>query len=85
MVLIYGLNTIQGIELYPGTNISTCRLAPASELLKKGLSDKCIILCTCPNVQADFLKTTHGYIENGIITQKYAGLDAKGEPMAPGQ
>ena len=34
-------------------------LAPASEFLKKGLSGKCILVCTCPNGQADSLITTH--------------------------
>ena len=45
-----------------GFDISTCPLAPASEFLKKGLSGKNVLVCTCPNRQTDFLSTTHSSI-----------------------
>ena len=45
-----------------GFDISTSRLARASEFLKKGLSGKYILVFTCPNRQADFLSTTHFFM-----------------------
>ena len=47
------------VIVVPGYDISTCPLAPASEILKKGLSGKYILVFTCPHGQADFLSTTH--------------------------
>ena len=42
---------------YSGFDISTRPLAPASEFLKKGISGKYTLVCTCPKGQADFLST----------------------------
>ena len=58
--------------IYPqaGTDISTSLLAPASDVLKKGLSGKDTLVLTCPNRQADFLNAKH--IVNGPNTQSYA-------------
>ena len=42
------------LPLCSGTDISTSPLAPASEFLKKGLSDKYILVFTCQNGHADF-------------------------------
>ena len=47
------------LPFIPGLDIRTSPLAPASEFLKKGLSDKYILVCTCLNGQVDFLSTTH--------------------------
>ena len=44
-----------------GFNISTSPLASADEFLKKVLLGKYILVCTCPNGQADFLSTIHFY------------------------
>ena len=47
----------KGIFARAGTDISTSLLAQAGEFLKKGVSSKYILGCTCPNGQADFLNT----------------------------
>ena len=66
------------MNILTGTNISTSLLPPASEFLKKGLSGKYISVFTCPNGQADFMKTQHiSFIVNGRNTQEYAKLQRK--------
>ena len=70
--------TPKGDSKMAGTDISTSPLAPASEFLKKGLSGKYILVFTCPNGKADFLKTKQNYfVLNGPNTQKYANNATK--------
>ena len=59
-----GPEVLRHLWLIPGTDISTCPLAPAGEFLEKGLSGKCLLVFTCPNGQADFLNTKHIYGSN---------------------
>ena len=39
--------------------------SPSKKIFEKGLSGKYIYVCTCPNVQTNFLNASHFYKENG--------------------
>ena len=63
----------QLVTQFPNSSWDTviCReqaLAPASEFLKKGLSGKYILVCTCPNGQAGLWAIYIFPIENGTST-----------------
>ena len=55
-------STSLSVQCRPGSDISTCPLAPASAFLKKWPSGKYILISSSLNRQADFLSSPHIFI-----------------------